>query len=238
MIFLAACAPPSSHRWMQVGPRDWHSDETGDLAKVNAAVADLGLGNRLHIVTVPGGDILDWCLARYRIDAVEIVATHQPILYLDVDVICDAPLHVCAFDLPNPARSRSCRKGASTKVNNIIGTLVRRGPDGGGWPRLRSIGTRLFIWHTWPSRTKEFGAGGVQCDLAFGLSSLGANRRSQIRFAGYDQPFAGYVMKKLRLTSSDLLPAKAQFLPCRYGNDAVASGGPALGPCPFQRNCR
>ena len=59
-----------------------------DLPKVNAVVADLNLGIRLHIVAVPGADILDWCLARYRTNVAEIFATHQPILYLDVDVIC------------------------------------------------------------------------------------------------------------------------------------------------------
>jgi hypothetical protein len=63
-----------------------------DLAKVTAVVADLHLEDRLHIVTVPGADILDWCLARYRTDVADVFATHQPILYLDVDVICDGPL--------------------------------------------------------------------------------------------------------------------------------------------------
>ena len=185
---------------------------TEDLVKVNTAVADLNLGNRLHIVTVPGADILDWCLARYRIDAVEIVATHQPILYLDVDVICDAPLD----DL--------CLQLTHSRTIEVLpeGRLDEGDPDSSGhW-----FGWRLMAADGLDFDPLERGfSSGI---LGFANKKIAAQAFSAIlrsayhhseqvgdrhRFAGYDQPFAGYVLKKLRLTSSDLLPAIAQF--CR-----------------------
>ena len=197
---------------------------TGDLAKVNTAVADLNLGNRLHIVTVPGGDILDWCLARYRIDAVEIVATHQPILYLDVDVMCDAPLD----DL--------CLQLAHSRTIEVLpeGRLDEGDPDSSGhwfgWRLMAADGLDFDpLERGFSSGILGFANKKVAAQAFSAILRSAYHHSEQIgdrhRFAGYDQPFAGYVMKKLRLTSSDLLPAKAQF--CRVDTATMPSPVPA-----------
>jgi len=47
---------------------------------------------RVRIELVPAQDMLDYNLARYAIADFEWVERYQPIIYIDTDVVCDAPL--------------------------------------------------------------------------------------------------------------------------------------------------
>jgi hypothetical protein len=195
----------------------WHHDiavltRSEDVAKVHAAVADLNLEARLRIVTVPGNDILDWCLARYRIDADEIFATHQPILYLDVDVICDAPLDDFCLQLTH----------CSTIEVVPEGRLDEGNPQSSGqWFGWRLMAADAVAFNPSDPGFSSGILGFANAKLA--QHAFGAILRSALshaeqcgdrhRFAGYDQPFAGYVMKKLGVISCSLLPAIARL--CR-----------------------
>ncbi len=178
-----------------------------DLGKVNAVVADLGLGDRLHIITVAGADILDWCLARYRIDAGEIFATHQPILYLDVDVICDAPLDDFCLQLTHSRAIELLPEGR----------LDEGHPDSSGqW-----FGWRLMAADglTFDPSESGFSSGILGfANKAIAEQAFSAILRSAYHYADqagtrhwYDQPFAGYVLRKSGLISGKLLPAIAGF---------------------------
>lgn len=183
-----------------------------DLPKVNAVVADLNLGSRLHIVTVPGADILDWCLARYRTNVAEIFATHQPILYLDVDVICDGPLD----DL--------CLKLVQSRTIEVLpdGSLGEGGQETfGHWFGWRLMAADGMIFNPqepgFSSGILGFANKGVveQAFTAVLRAAYGHAEKVGTRhhFAGYDQPFACYVMKKFDLVSNATLPTVARL--CR-----------------------
>ena len=183
-----------------------------DRAAVIAAVSPLSLGERLHIITVPGGDMLDWCLARYRIEAAHIFRTHQPLLYLDTDVFCDAPLDTLCLGL-----------AGSTKIEaKLEGALC----EGEAEPHGHWYGWRLMTADGQPVDRLErgfstgilgFANTGVAADAfsaivrcAYGHAALTGNRRF---FAGYDQPIANYVLRKLALPSFSLMETIASF--CR-----------------------
>lgn len=63
-----------------------------DAPKAEAIRAALNLGTRLHIVCVQEhADVVDFCLARFRLDS-PVFSWRQPLLYLDCDVVVDAPV--------------------------------------------------------------------------------------------------------------------------------------------------
>jgi hypothetical protein len=183
-----------------------------DVAKVNAAVADLDLGIRLQIITVPGIDILDWCLARYRIDAAEIFATHQPIIYLDVDVICDSPLNDFCLQLTHCPTIEIVPEGRLDEGHPessgqwfgwrlMAADAMAFSPSEPGFSSgILGFANKQVAQHAFSAILRSAGFHAEQCG-------------TRHRFAGYDQPFAGYVMKKLGVMSSILLPEIARL--CR-----------------------
>ena len=46
---------------------------------------------RVHVVSIPAYDVLDYTLARYRIGDTKIGGRYQPVIYIDTDIVCDAP---------------------------------------------------------------------------------------------------------------------------------------------------
>jgi hypothetical protein len=196
-----------------------------DLAKVSATVADLRPKGRLHLVTVPAADVLDWCLARYKVNASKIFANHQPIIYSDIDVICDAPL------------DRFCIQLADCRGIEVLpeGRLDEGEPDSSG---------HWFGWRLMAADNVAFDP----CEPGFSSGILGFANLSVVghafsailrsaychaeqigsrhHFGGYDQPFACYIMKKFGLISHQLLPGFARS--CRVD--------PALSPLPVPAN--
>ncbi|HEY2617104.1 MAG TPA: hypothetical protein VGI78_07175 [Acetobacteraceae bacterium] len=194
-----------------------------DLAAVAAALSPLKLGERLHLITVPGADILDWCLARYRINAAAVFRTHQPLLYLDTDVFCDAPLDALCRDLAR-----------STKIEaKAEGPLCEGEPE----PHGHWYGWRLLTADALAvdRMDRGFSTGivgfaniGVAADAfsailrsAYGHAALTGDRRF---FAGYDQPIANYVLRKLAVVSFALMEGIASF--CRVQPGARPLPGP------------
>ena len=183
-----------------------------DLEALATALLPLGLGERLYIVTVPGADILDWCLARYRIDAAPIFRTHQPLLYLDTDVFCDGPLDALCFGLA----------GATKIAAKSEGLLCEGEPEPHGhwygWQLITADGQaadrleRGFSTGILGFANVGVAANGFSAVLrcADGHAVLTGDRRF---FAGYDQPIANYVLRKLALVSFTLMEGVASF--CR-----------------------
>ncbi len=48
---------------------------------------------RTIVALLPAHDVLDYTLARYKIADLPEAAPYQPLLYIDTDIVCDAPLH-------------------------------------------------------------------------------------------------------------------------------------------------
>jgi len=187
-----------------------------DLGAVHQTLSPMGLGDRLHVVTVPGVDMLDWCLARYRIDAARLFRTHQPILYLDTDVVCDGPLDPFCLAL---ARSSMVEAKAE-------GALGEGHPESDGhW-----FGWRLMVADGMAFDPSErgfssgilgfanVGVAGTAFDAilrcAYGHAERTGDRR---HYAGFDQPIANYVLRKLSLFSPAQLDATASFYRVQSG---------------------
>ncbi len=176
-----------------------------DVAKLHAALARLDIADRTHVVTVRGDNTLDWCLARYRIDAADIFATHQPLLYLDVDVLCDAPIE--GFF------RRLIRSGGIEVLPE--GLLGEGDPNSSGhwfgWRLMAEDGLTFdplepgFSSGTLGFLNKRVAEQAFRAILrsAYLHAAQVGNRRY---FEGYDQPFANYILKKLRLVSGNLMP--------------------------------
>jgi hypothetical protein len=191
-----------------------------DLGALAAALSPLRLGERLHIQTVPGEDVLDWCLARYRIDAAPVFRTHQPLLYLDTDVFCDGPLDGLCLDLAE-----------ATKIAAKSEGLLCEGepePHGHwyGWRLMTADGQAVDRQQRgFSTGTLGFANVGVAADAfsailrcAYGHAQFAADRRF---FAGYDQPIANYVLRKLALVSFTLMEGVASFCRVRPGTQPL-----------------
>ena len=181
-----------------------------DVERVNAAVADLGLGNRLHIVIVPGIDILDWCHACYRIDTAEIFATHQPILYLDIDVICDAPLDGFCLQLIHSRMIEVLPEGQLGNGDldtdgNWFGSHLMAADGLSFDPSEAGFSAGILGFANKTVAQQAFSA--ILRSSYYHAEQTGTRRRTK----GHDQPFAGYVMKKLGVASTALLPAVASL---------------------------
>jgi hypothetical protein len=189
-----------------------------DVDAVTDAVSPLKLGERLYIETVPGGDILDWCLARYRIDAARVFRTHQPLLYLDTDVFCDGPLDALCLGLAGSAKIEAKAEGLLSEGNpkahgHWYGShlLAADGQTVGRRERGFSTGVLGFA-------NAELAADAFSAILrsAYGHAASSGDRDF---FAGYDQPIANYVLRRLGLISYALMEQMASF--CRVEPGAL-----------------
>jgi hypothetical protein len=173
---------------------------------VRGSLARFALGERLHVAAVePCDDLLDWYLARYRVDAHPRLRSAQPLLYLDVDVVCDRPLEPLLAMLTFSPAIHACREG-----------LLGEGhPDSAGhW-----FGWRLMQADGMPFDPNERGfsagvLGAANADLAGSAYDLvvrcaygfAASTGDRHRFLGYDQAYANYVLKKLGRIEINALP--------------------------------
>jgi hypothetical protein len=173
---------------------------------VRAMLAPCGLGERLHVAPVsPAASMVDWCLARYRLDAHPIFAAAQPLLYLDADVLCDRPLEPLLAELCTSSLIHACAEG-----------LLGEGhPESDGhW-----FGWRLMAEDGMPfdRNAPGFSAGVLGCanavvaeapyslimrSVTADIASAGGGHR----LAGQDQAFANYVLRKIGRFEIRLLP--------------------------------
>jgi hypothetical protein len=175
-----------------------------DLAAVQRVLADFRLGPRLHFAVVPGADLLDWCLARYRLDASPPLLAANPVLYLDTDVFCDRSLRELMEAL---ARVPGIHVRSEGRLDE--GGL-QSGGHWFGWRLLAADGIRF------DPTAPGFSSGVIGfADATAARDSFEAILRSAYdhaertgnrhHYAGYDQPFANYVLRKFRRFDTRLL---------------------------------
>jgi len=170
---------------------------------LQAMLAPLGLGTRLTIIGVePADDLLDWCLARYRLNAHPLFAYCRPLLYLDADIICDAPLDLLAVQLQASPYIHAKREGR-------LGEGSRQS-DGRwfGWRLLEADGLSFDPQSPGFSTGALGVAGAANARPAYDLvlsASYGHATQIVQREPPYDQAMAGYVFRKLGVISLDLM---------------------------------
>lgn len=97
------------------------AQETKD--KLSEILAPLTLNNNLHIISVKVTEKLDWYTIRYQISSHPLFQKAQPLLYLDTDMICDAPIDELLISLINSPYIHACKEGVISEGN----------PAGDGW---------------------------------------------------------------------------------------------------------
>ncbi|MDI2089819.1 glycosyltransferase [Commensalibacter oyaizuii] len=182
---------------------------TGLETKENliSKLAPFNLGGKLHIIDImPADKPLDWYTARYRIDACPLLQQAQPILYLDVDFLCDGPLDSLFIQLIDSPYIHACKEG-------VIG---EGSPNSEGhW-----YGWRLMQADHVPFNPDERGfSSGALFYKNFQLaapffkmilqSAYGYIQKQKDKLVSYDQRFANYILYKYKKVEIHYL---AQYL--------------------------
>jgi hypothetical protein len=199
-----------------------------DLAAVQRALAEFRLGARLHFAVVPGADVLDWCLARYRLDASPALLAGNPVLYLDTDVFCDGPLGELMAAL---GRVPGIHVRSEGRLDE--GSLQSSG-HWFGWRLLAADGIPFD-----PS-APGFSSGVIGlADATVARDSFDAILHSAYdhaertgnrhHYAGYDQPFANYVLHKSGRFDTRLLDQVVRLHRVAHDRISIPDPGHATG---------
>lgn len=175
-----------------------------DAPRVESIRAALNLGTRLHIVCVTEhADVVDFCLARFRLSH-PVFSWRQPLLYLDCDVVVDAPIEPFLMQI-----------AGSDKIHVTPEGLIGEGHEDSsghwyGWRMMAEDGMAF------DRRAQGFSAGilasgrgsvlqfyaKLALDSAEGFQNKSGERRP---FLGYDQCVANYVFLKTNVRSFDYM---------------------------------
>ncbi len=146
---------------------------------------------RVRMHQADASDMLDWTLARYGAAALPALARHRPFLYLDVDMVCDAPIDPLLRVLALSPLVHAPGENAVTRPENwyCASLLIE---DGISVPPERQ---------GFSTGALGFADQGVARTLFSLVPQLARNHaaRSGKRdaFDCYDQPFANYAAIKL-----------------------------------------
>lgn len=154
---------------------------------------------RVKVVVVPAHDVLDYTLARYKIVDLGVADMYQPVLYLDTDVVCDAPLlgllqaMVFASDLQAYAElplGHEC---------DFYGKSLLEADGISIEPEEPGYSSGIFAFRNVAQQRRLFR---MIIDMAYRFTALVGRRDLHIC---YDQVFFNYVLRKTRLASGDML---------------------------------
>lgn len=156
----------------------------------------------IHIITVPATEKIDWYTSRYKINAHDIFRKAQPLLYLDVDIICNTPLDTLFIRLIDSPLIHTCKEGSIGEGH----------PESGGhwygW-RLMQEDNVSFNRHA-----KGFSSGAMlfsNFNIAHPLfnmikqSAHGYIQKYGYNGVSYDQRFANYVLFKFKKVEIDIM---------------------------------
>lgn len=172
-------------------------------------LSSLELKEKLHIIPVdPASDTLDWTLARYRIQHPKLQQA-QPLLYLDTDMICNAPIDGLFINFIDSNMIHACKEG-------VIG---EGHPDSGGY----WYGWRLMQEDNVPFNrsSRGFSSGALFFSNVKTMhpffdmiikSAYGFMKKQGYRDEFYDQRFANYILFKYKKVEINMI---AQWL-CLY----------------------
>lgn len=153
---------------------------------------------RLHVRVLPAHDVLDYTLARYRISELEMVRAYQPVIYIDSDVICDAPLDRLMRQIARSAGLHAVPEGSFMgEVDYYGGNLLRADgiePDEGAV----SFSSGILAFRHVDDQRLRFRA---IIDSAYRFAASTDNRAPFL----FDQPFMNYVSRKFGDISGQLL---------------------------------
>lgn len=171
-----------------------------DAPKVEALRTSLNLGDRLHCVCIEDhADIVDFCLARFRLTD-PVFSGRQPLLYLDCDVVVDAPIapflmRIAGSDKIHVAPEGQIGEGHDSSSGHWFGWRMMA-EDGMAFER-RDPGFSAGILASGRGSVLQFYAK-LALETAENFQKKSGERRP---FLGYDQCVANYIFLKTGVRS-------------------------------------
>lgn len=175
------------------------------------------LRSRVHLLRCNPVDVLGFTLARYALQDVPLVRSHQPLLYVDTDVVFDGNLSSLMIDI--------LLSGAAC----FLPEREMFDYDFYGEPLFQADGSFA------PEQTRGLSSGAIgiptldqvadQFDLIVKTAqAYVASVGNRDVFCCYDQPFANYVFQKLGGFDTAVLPRHAILHHSSYANPAERRG--------------
>ncbi len=165
--------------------------------------------HRVHFVTISAHDLLDYTLARYKIIDVPAALPYQPVLYLDVDIVCDAPLSALVTSLLTSSDLHACHEFRLDNPGDYYAISMLRKDGIQPSPDQLGFSSGVFAFRDIRQQRALFEA---IIETAY-IYTIEMQRRAT--FALYDQPFFNYVLHKAGLGNGALI---AKFLEIRQAS--------------------
>lgn len=188
-------------------------------------LAPLELGDKLHLITLPVLEKFDWYMARYHINQ-SILQQAQPLLYLDTDIICNAPLDELFIQHINSPFIHACKEGP----------LGEGSPQSGGY----WYGWRLMQEDHIPFQPTDrgFSSGAmffnnVKMTLPFFemiiQSAYGFMKKQGYKDEFYDQRFTNYILFKFQKAEIEMMSNWIRLYRIPQESTTIPSGTQKLG---------
>jgi len=147
--------------------------------------------DKIQIRVMDCRDVLDYTLSRYRIPFLQGLNQYTPLIYLDTDVVCNAPFQSLPLSLVRGQDVHFCAEHPVIADKDSYGISLLLGDSYRPHAGERGFSTGLMAFRD-VADVAELFAQIVACSYAF--ARVTDNRH---HFETYDQPFANYVLRKL-----------------------------------------
>jgi hypothetical protein len=200
LIYLVAYAKEEIFRCAEIAIRSlftfgqWDSDV---LLITDAAHLDFAdrlpeaIRARVMVRNIPAHDVLDYTMARYKIAAIAEAELYQPIIYMDSDIVCDAPLQSLCRLVALSTHFEVCCENALLDAHDIYGVSLLQTDGINVDPQRPGLSSGIFAFQNVGQHRTLFDA---IVSMAYGFVTTSGPRNA---FAMYDQPFFNYVLYKM-----------------------------------------
>jgi hypothetical protein len=145
---------------------------------------------RIHVCGMPAHDVLDYTLARYKVGELALARDYQPLIYIDSDVIADAPLDEALRPVALTPDLHAVPEGFINTDWNYYGYVLLEADGIRVEPEQEGFSTGVLAFRHVDDQELLFRAV-VQTAYRY---MAAANSRD--RFSCYDQPFLNYLALK------------------------------------------
>lgn len=154
---------------------------------------------RTIVAIVPAHDVLDYTLARYRIAEIPEAAAYGPLLYIDTDIVCDAPLHALTRSAALSSKLHACPEFQLGHPNDYYGVSLLNADGAAFDPNANGYSSGTLVFRDAESQRALFA---TIVATAYRIAAL-ADRRDVFEY--FDQPIFNYVAHKAAAIDGTLL---------------------------------
>ncbi|GBR43200.1 hypothetical protein [Neokomagataea thailandica] len=175
------------------------------------SLSSLDVPGTLTIIPVPNThDKLDWCLSRYNFALSDMFQHASPILYCDADIVCDHPLDDILPLLVTSPFVHACPEGrldegSLQSEGHWFGWRLLSGDNVPFDPFSRGFSSGILGFADARSVQDVFP---LIRQAAYGWMETFGGRET---LPSFDQRFANYVLRKMNMSSLDIIPQKVSL---------------------------